>query len=92
MITLFRKLWKKILYDEMAVVRWGRGFLLWAAGMLLAVLAYPIEVVQTWTLRDWGYRAGVAGAMGFAGMMTAGQKNPPPEKLREELDALPPKP
>lgn len=77
MITLLKKLWVKILYDEMAIARWGRGVLLWVAGMGISVLAYPIEVVQTWNLRDWGYRLVVAGVMGGAGMVTAGQKNPP---------------
>ena len=92
MITLLKKLWKKMLYDEMAAARWIRGILLWASGMAISILAFPIEVVQTWGLRDWAYRAGVAGAMGAAGMITAGQKNPSPEKLKEEIEALPPKP
>ena len=77
MITLLKKFWRKILYDEMAVARWGRGFLLWLAGMAMSVLAYPIEVVQTWGARDWAYRCAAAGVMGVAGMITAGQKNTP---------------
>lgn len=91
MITLLKKLWSKILYDEMAVARWGRGMLLWLGGMAVSVLAYPIEVVQTWTVREWTYRIGAAAALGFAGLVTAGQKNPPPEKIRDELATLPPK-
>ena len=85
MLTLFVKLWKAALYDEMAVKRWGRGFLLWAGGMATSVLAFPIEVVQTWGPRDWAYRVAAAGALGIAGLVTAGQKNPTPEQLRAEL-------
>jgi hypothetical protein len=76
-ITLLGKLWTKMLYDEMAAARWWRGFLLWFAGMALSILAFPVEVVQTWGPRDWAYRAAVAGVMGAAGMITAGQKNEP---------------
>ena len=77
MIPLLTGIWKKILYDEMAVARWSRGFLLWLGGMAVSVLAYPIELVQTWGPRDWAYRIGAAGALGVAGIITAGQKNPP---------------
>ena len=89
MIKLWKKFWKKLLYDELAAARWGRGFLLWVGGMAVSVLAYPIELVQTWGPRDWAYRIGAAGALGFAGIITAGQKNPSPEKIKEELSKVP---
>ena len=89
MIPLFRNVFKKILYDEMAAARWGRGFLLWVGGMAVSVLAYPIELVQTWGPRDWVYRVGAAAALGMAGMITAGQKNLPPDKIKEELSKVP---
>ena len=88
MITMLSKLWKRILYDEMAAARWGRGFLLWLASMSVSVLAFPIEVVQTWGVRDWMYRLAAAGVMGAAGLVTAGQRNPPPEQIKAELEAI----
>ena len=89
MIKLWKKFWKKLLYDELAAARWGRGFLLWVGGMAVSVPAYPIELVQTWGPRDWAYRIGAAGALGFAGIITAGQKNLPPDKIKEELSKVP---
>lgn len=82
MIPFFVKLWKKFWTDEMAAARLMRGFLLWGGGMAVSVLAYPIELVQTWTPREWAYRVAAAGALGFAGMITAGQKNRSPDEIR----------
>lgn len=90
MIPLLRKFFQRLFFDELAAVRLLRGFLLWVAGLAVSVLAYPIEVVQAWGPRDWAYRMAVAGAMGAAGMITAGQKNPTPEALRTELGLPPP--
>ena len=89
MIPFLKKLWMKFFFDEMAAARLMRGFLLWASGMGVSVLAYPIEVVQTWQVKDWAYRCAVAGVMGVAGMVTAGQKNRTPEEIRAALQSLP---
>lgn len=88
MIPLFKKLFQKLFFDELAAARLLRGFLLWVGGMAVSVLAYPFDNVVTWTMKEWAYRVAAAGALGFAGMVTAGQKNQTPEQIRAELDAL----
>jgi hypothetical protein len=91
MIPFFVKAWKKFWTDEMAAARIFRGFLLWTGGMAVSVLAFPFDDVVTWTGREWAYRCAAAGALGFAGLISTGQKNQTPEQIRAELEALPPK-
>jgi hypothetical protein len=91
MIPFFVKLWRTFWMDEMAAARIFRGFLLWSGGMAVSVLAFPYDDVITWTTREWAYRVAAAGALGFAGLISAGQKNQSPEQIRAELAALPPK-
>jgi hypothetical protein len=94
MIPLIKKFFRNLFFDEMAAARLMRGFLLWLSGMAVSVLAYPMEVVQAWNMKDWGYRMAVAGVMGAAGMITAGQKNPTADQIRtvanEPVGAPPP--
>ena len=91
MIPFFVKAWKTFWMDEMVAARIFRGFLLWAGGMAVNVLAFPWVVVAAWTWQEWAYRVAAAGALGVAGMVSAGQKNQTPEQIRAELEALPPK-
>ena len=91
MIPFIIKAWKKFWMDEMAAARIFRGFLLWSGGMAVSVLAFPYDDVITWTTREWAYRVAAAAALGFAGLISAGQRNPTPEAIRAELEALPPK-
>ena len=88
MIPLIVKAWKRFWTDEMAAARIFRGFLLWTGGMMVNVLAFPWPIVQAWTWQEWGYRVAAAGALGFAGMITAGQKNQTPEQIKAELEAI----
>ena len=89
MIPLFRKLLWAFFYDEAAAKRWMRGSLLFAGGMGVNILAFPFEVVATWTLKEWAFRVAAAGALGFAGTIVGGEKNKPIEEVRRELSALP---
>jgi hypothetical protein len=91
-IPLIRKMFRDFFYDEMVAAKLVRGFLLWSGGMAVSVLAYPFDDVVTWDAKEWAYRVAAAGALGFAGMITAGQKNQTPEQIRAELDALKAKP
>ena len=91
MIPFIVNAWKSFWMDEMAAARIFRGFLLWVGGMAVNILAFPWTVVAAWTWQEWGYRIAASGALGFAGIVSAGQKNLTPEQMRAELDALPPK-
>ena len=82
MIPFFVKLWKTFWMDEAAAARIFRGFLLWTGGMAVNVLAFPWVVVQAWTWQEWGYRLAAAGALGVAGMVSAGQRNPTADDIR----------
>jgi len=73
-ITLVRNLIRALLYDELAVRRWIRGGLLWLGTLASQLMADPTW--ETWTLRQWLTRAGVAAIVGAGGMVTAGEKNP----------------
>jgi hypothetical protein len=82
MIPLLVRMWKTFWMDEAAAARIFRGFLLWAGGMAVNVLAFPWTVVQAWTWQEWSYRVAAAGALGFAGIVSAGQKNPTADQIR----------
>jgi hypothetical protein len=82
MIPFFVRMWKTFWMDEAAAARIFRGFLLWAGGMAVNVLAFPWTVVQAWTWQEWSYRVAAAGALGFAGIVSAGQKNPTADQIR----------
>ena len=92
MIPLFKKLIFAFFYDEKAAARWLRGGLLFIGGMAVSILAYPFVVIREWTAQEWIYRVAAAGALGFAGTITAGDKNPSPEKLAAELGLPKPEP
>lgn len=87
MIPLFGKFFKSLFYDEAAAAKWVRSFLLWAGAMATSVLAFPFTVVQAWTKQEWAYRFVAAGVIGFAGLISVGQKNQTPEKLVQEIEA-----
>lgn len=79
MIPLLRRLaagLKDLLWNEAKARAWARAFLLWASTAAATVVAYPIEVVVTWGLRDWAIRLAIAGVAGLAGLVVAGQRNP----------------
>ena len=82
MIPYLARLWKSFWMDEMVASRIFRGFLLWAGGMAVSILAFPFDDVVTWTTREWLYRVAAAAALGFAGLVSAGQKNPPADEIR----------
>lgn len=82
MIPFIVKAWKTFWMDEAAASRIFRGFLLWAGGMAVNVLAFPWSVVQAWTWQEWGYRLAAAGALGVAGFVSAGQRNPTADQIR----------
>ena len=82
MIPFIVRMWKTFWMDEAAASRIFRGFLLWCGGMAVNVLAFPWTVVQAWTISEWLYRVAAAGALGFAGMISAGQKNPTADEIR----------
>ena len=88
MIPFIVKAWKKFWMDEAAAARVFRGFLLWAGGMAVSVLAFPYDDVITWTAREWLYRVAAAGALGFAGLISAGQRNQTPQQIKAELAAI----
>lgn len=69
MIPLFRRLIRALLWDELAAVRWIRGGLLAAS---VAVLQLPAP-----TGWERGRFVLVLVLAAGAGMVTAGQKNPP---------------
>ena len=86
MIPLFKRFFKSLFYDEAAAAKWVRSFLLWAGAMATSVLAFPFAIVQAWTKEEWAYRFMAAGVIGFAGLISVGQKNQPPEVIAKELD------
>ena len=87
MIPFFKKFFKDLLYNKTFGERMFRGFLFWAGGLGTNLLAYPYDDVVTWTPREWGYRVLAAGAFGFAGLISVGQKNPTPQEMVEQIDA-----
>jgi hypothetical protein len=87
MIPLFRRFFKSLFYDEASAAKWIRSFLLWAGAMATSVLAFPFSVVQAWTKAEWAYRFMAAGVIGFAGLISVGQKNQTPEQIAQELEA-----
>lgn len=89
MITLIRTVIWKFFYDPVAAARWLRGGLMFLGGMGVNILAFPLEVVETWTVKQWAFRIAAAGAMGLAGTIVGGEKNKPIEAVRKELSALP---
>jgi len=88
MITLIKNFFYALLFDELAARRWLRAFFFWGGGMLISITAYPWEVVKTWEFMDWVYRLIGAAVLGAGGVVTAGQKNLPPEKIQEALTKL----
>lgn len=79
MITLWRKFWHALLWDELAARRWLRGAVLCVGGAGITVASVGWDVAQGWTLRDWAGRLVFAAVLGAGGMITAGEKNPKPE-------------
>jgi hypothetical protein len=88
MIPMIKHFMHSLLFDELAAKRLMRGFFLWAGGMVIAITAYPLEVVQTWDFYDWTARLAGAAVLGAGGMVTAGQKNMSPEQIKEALEKL----
>lgn len=71
MIPLFRRLWRLLLWDELAATRWLRG----------GLLAASISVVQVAPPAGWERARFVLALVlaGAAGMVTAGEKNGAPK-------------
>lgn len=79
MKTLITKTLHALWTDELAARRWIRGGLLWAGAVGTQLVSAGAEAAEQWTLRQWAVRLLVAGIVGAAGMVTAGERNPKPQ-------------
>lgn len=75
MLTLIRKLFDKILFDDKAVARWLRGTLLGFAGTGLA-FSEQLAAVLPGSVAAEKIKVAAVVAGFVAGMVTAGDKNP----------------
>jgi hypothetical protein len=75
MIPLIRSFVLELLYSPEAARVWFRSFLAWASGVGAQVVAAPPGEIAKWTLKDWVIRCAIAGVLGFALMLKAGEKN-----------------
>ena len=82
MIPLIKKWWMALWFDPTSAAKLLRSTALFVGGMAISVLAFPFAIVKEWTLMEWFYRFLAAGAIGFAGTIGAGQKNPTADQIR----------
>ncbi len=75
MVPLIKHLVHALLFDELAVRRWSRGFLLWLATIAGQVVVDP-EAALEWTGKEWALRLAVAALAGSAGLINLGERNP----------------
>lgn len=82
MWPFLKNLWHSVIYDEVAVRRWGRGLGVWIGAQATQMLSDPNW--PNWSLKEWTLRVGVSSITGGAVMVNLGEKNPkqppPPEK------------
>jgi hypothetical protein len=76
MLTLLKRIIYQLLWDELAAVRWLRGLLHFLAILGVQLVAAGEPAIRAWSLRDWCWRAAVAGIGLLGGMVTAGDKTP----------------
>ena len=78
MITLFKRLYQKLLYDELAVRRWARSLMFSLCGIGVAFADQLSSLIESTdavkTIKIVGV---VCGALG--GAITAGEKNKKPD-------------
>lgn len=78
MLTLLKRLWRKLLYDEMAVRRWGRAGLMAVAGSGLAFADGIAGVLEApGAVRAIKLTAVIAGFLSVA--INLGDRNPRPQ-------------
>jgi len=82
MIPLVKKWWMALWFDANSAEKILRSTALFVGGMAVCVLAFPYPVVKEWTFMEWVYRIAASGALGFAGTIAAGQKNPTADQIR----------
>lgn len=75
MVTLWKKFIDAFLHDEMAVKRWARGGLNFAA-TIGAQLVVADSAWATWSGKQWLLHSVPAIVAFFAGTVTAGDKTP----------------
>jgi hypothetical protein len=68
----------RIKADESKLARYSRGFVLWAFALVSQATSVGPDVVQTWTLKRWAWGLALAALAGVGGLISVGQKNPPP--------------
>lgn len=79
MIPLIRSFVHELLWSPERARVWLRALLGWGATAAAQVVAAPASEVAAWTAKDWAVRLGIAGILGFALLLKAGDKNPKPE-------------
>jgi hypothetical protein len=96
MIPFFKKFVYALLYDELAFIRWVRGFLGFVAGAAGSIAAVVIpntggdvsaslEVMAQWTASQWWGHLMVGFFLSLPFMVTAGQRNPAPPVLAQQV-------
>ncbi len=89
MLTLIKHLLQAFLYDELAARRWARGFLFWLFGIAVQIVTAVtapgqaagagIDVILSWTWKEWLVRLALAAVAGTGGAINLGQMNPKEE-------------
>ena len=83
MITYFKAFAHALLWDQLAFLRWVRGFFGFMAGLMASVVPVlmPNEgwsVVSHWTFKEWLGRVAVAIAFAIPVMITSSKSTTPP--------------
>lgn len=86
MLTLFRNLFKKLLYDELAVRRWARSFLI-GAGVVGVGVGDQIAQLFGSPESATKIKVGIGLLAAIGGAVTAGQRNPVADQPSEQPPA-----
>lgn len=80
---------ERIKADESKLARYSRGFVFWAFGIVAQVSAVGPDVVMTWSVKRWAWGIGLAALAGIGGLISVGQKNPPPTQPAQDPPSVP---
>lgn len=75
MLTILKKMVQCLLYDDVAVRRWVRGFLFWGTTAMTQVLSVGFDTASKWGTKELIFRLAVSGLAGVAGLINLGEKN-----------------
>ena len=80
---------ERIKADESKLARYSRAAVLWIFGIVSQVTMVGPDVVQTWTVKRWAWGIGLAALAGIGGLISVGQKNPPPTQPAQDPPPAP---